>query len=307
MAIRGLTELEAFAAVASARSFRAAATKRGVSASALSQTVRHLEAHLGARLLSRTTRSVSLTEAGERLLQGLVPALQDIAAAVDAVNDIRGKPAGTVRVNAPMPAIEFCLAPLARPFLDAHPDVSLELISDSARIDIVQGGYDAGVRFGEDLALDMVAIPLGRPLRYLVAGSDAYYARFGRPENPRDLLRHRCIRHRFPNGSIFPWEFEQGGQRVEITPNGPLTVNDPRLTLQAGLDGIGLIRLAEEYIGPELRSGRLTAVLEDWCPTQSGWFLYYPSRRQMPSAFRAFVDFVLARVLPPTTVGPGQD
>jgi DNA-binding transcriptional LysR family regulator len=287
-----LAELEAFAAIARARSFRRAAEERGVSVSALSLTMRNLEERMGVRLLHRTTRSVSPTEAGEMLLQRLQPALDDIAVAVDLVNDFRDRPTGTVRINAPIPALEFCLAPLARPFLAANPDVSLELISDAARVDIVAHGFDAGVRFGEDLARDMVAVPLGGPMRYLVLGAPDYLLRHRMPGQPEDLLRHDCVRHRFPGGSIFPWEFAKGGRAVTITPEGPLTVNDPHVAMRAGLDGVGLVRLPEEYARPVIASGGLVPVLEDWCSPLPSWFLYYPSRRQMSSAFRTFLDFV---------------
>jgi DNA-binding transcriptional LysR family regulator len=289
-----LAELEVFAAVAGTRSFRKAAGERGVSASALSQTIRNLEERMGVRLLNRTTRSVAPTEAGERLLERLRPALAEITEAVDTVNHFRQRPTGTVRINAPVPAIEFILAPIAKAFLETHPDVSLELISDAARVDIVDGGFDAGVRFGEDLARDMIAVPLGGPLRYLVLGTPEYLERHGRPQKPEELLRHRCIRHRFPSGSIFVWRFEKGGREVTITPEGPLTVNDPHMGLRAGLDGIGLVRLVEDYVRPAIEDGQLMPVLEDWCPQLPSWFLYYPSRRQMPSALRAFLDFLAA-------------
>ncbi|MBP0496494.1 LysR family transcriptional regulator [Pararoseomonas indoligenes] len=297
---RNLAELEAFAAIAKARSFRRAAEERGVSVSALSLTMRNLEERMGVRLLHRTTRSVSPTEAGRMLLQRLQPALDDIAAAMDMVNDFRDRPTGTVRINAPIPALEFRLAPLARPFMAANPDVSLELISDAARVDIVEHGFDAGVRFGEDLARDMVAVPLGGPVRYLVLGAPDYLMRRGTPGQPEDLLRHDCVRHRFPGGSIFPWEFTRDGREVTITPEGPLTVNDPHVALRGALDGVGLARLPEEYTRAAITSGGLVPVLEDWCPMLPSWFLYYPCRRQMSSAFRTFLDFV-ARSRP---IGP---
>ncbi len=198
-----LAELEVFAAVAEARSFRGAAAERGVSASALSQTIRNLEERIGVRLLNRTTRSVAPTEAGEKLLRRLRGALREVAEAVDHIDDYRRKPTGTVRINAPAPAIEFVLAPLAKAFLDEYPDVALELISDAAKIDIVDSGFDAGVRFGEELARDMIAVPLGPPLQYIVIGAPAYFAHHGMPSGPDDLLRHACIRQRFPGGTIF--------------------------------------------------------------------------------------------------------
>lgn len=289
---RPLAELEAFAAVARARSFRGAAAARGVSASALSLTIRHLEERLGLRLLHRTTRAVAPTEAGERLLERLGPALDDIGAALDMLNAYRDKPRGSLRINAPLPAIDFCLAPLVGPFLAAHPDVSLELISDAARVDIVESGFDAGVRFGEDLARDMIAVPLGGPLRYLVLGAPGYLARHGRPLVPEDLLAHRCVRHRFPGGGLFAWDFEKAGRALSLTPEGPLTVNDPRLALRAGIEGLGLVRLMEDYARDALAAGLLEPVLEDWCPVQPGWFLYYPGRRRVSSALRAFLDVV---------------
>ncbi|ONG50281.1 LysR family transcriptional regulator [Pseudoroseomonas deserti] len=292
MAPRNLAELDAFAAIARTRSFRRAAAERGVSVSALSLTMRRLEERMGVRLLHRTTRSVAPTEAGARLLARLQPALDDIAAAVELVNDFRERPTGTVRINAPLPALEAWLAPLAQPFLAANPAVSLELISDAARIDIVEHGFDAGVRFGEDLAQDMVAVPLGGPLRYLVLGTPDYLRRHGVPRHPEEVLGHRCVRHRFPGGGIFPWEFEKGGRKVTITPEGPLTVNDPRVALRAGMDGVGLIRLFEDQAAPVVAAGGLVPVLQDWCPQLPSWFLYYPSRRQMSSAFRTFLEVV---------------
>ncbi|MBE9607074.1 LysR family transcriptional regulator [Acetobacteraceae bacterium H6797] len=289
---RPLAELEAFAAIATHRSFRKAAAERGVSVSALSLTMRNLEERMGLRLLNRTTRSVAPTEAGERLLQRLLPAFDDIATALDMVNDFRDRPTGTIRINAPQPAIDFRLAPLAKAFLEAHPAVSLELISDAARVDIVESGFDAGVRFGEDLARDMIAVPLGGPLRYLVLASPDYFARHGRPEKPEDVLHHRCIRHRFPGGSIFSWEFSKDGRDVTVTPEGPLTVNEPHTALRAGIEGIGLLRLDAQYAEAAMAAGQLVPVLEDWCPELPGWFLYYPSRRQMPSALRSFLKFL---------------
>lgn len=287
-----LAELEVFFAVAEARSFRKAATDRGVSASAMSQAMRSLEERLGVRLLNRTTRSVAPTEAGAQLLQRLGPALAEVAEAVDGVNSFRSKPRGTVRINAPAPAIDFILAPLAQMFLDAYPDVALEFITDAAKVDIVSDGYDAGVRFGEQLAHDMIAVPLGGTLRYLIVGQPAYIAQHGAPQQPEDLLHHACIRQRFPGGEIFLWRFSNGEREVVIVPNGRLTLTNAPPIVQAACDGVGLARVLEEYAEPHLAAGRLVPVLEDWCPRIPGWFLYYPSRRQLPLALRAFLDFV---------------
>lgn len=290
-----LAELEVFTAVAEARSFRKAATDRGVSASALSQSLRNLEERLGVRLLNRTTRSVAPTEAGEQLLRRLRPALSEVSEAVDAVNSFRQKPTGTVRINAPAPAIEFILAPMAKPFLEAYPDVALELISDAAKVDIVDSGFDAGVRFDQELARDMIAVPLGQSLRYVIIGNPHYLAAQGTPAEPDDLLQHFCIRQRFPGGTIFSWRFERDGRSVTIVPAGRLTVNDAHQAVRAAGDGLGLARVLEDYAAPLIETGRVVTVLDDWCPRVPSWFLYYPSRRQMPSAMRAFLDFIASR------------
>jgi DNA-binding transcriptional LysR family regulator len=287
-----LAELEAFAAVADASSFRKAAMDRGVSASALSQTLRNLEERLGIRLLNRTTRSVAPTEAGHELLRRLRPAFREVSEAVEAVNCFRQKPTGTVRINAPAPAVEFVLAPLAKTFLDAYPDIALELISDDAKVDIVDGRFDAGVRFGEDMASDMIAVPLGASLRYIVIASPGYLQRHGTPAEPKDLLDHFCIRQRFPGGTIFSWDFEKDSVPVKIVPNGRLTVSDPHQLVRAACDGLGLALVLEDYALPALASGRVVPVLDDWCPRIPSWYLYYPSRRQMPLAMRAFLDVV---------------
>jgi DNA-binding transcriptional LysR family regulator len=287
-----LAELEVFVAVAEARSFRKAATDRGVTASALSQSLRNLEERLGVRLLNRTTRSVAPTEAGEQLLTRLRPALSEVGDAVDAVNSFRHKPTGTVRINAPAPAIEFILAPMAKPFLEAYPDVALELISDAAKIDIVGSGFDAGVRFDQELARDMIAVPLGPSLRYIVIGTPAYLEAQGSPLEPDDLLQHFCIRQRFPGGMIFSWKFEKEGRSVTIVPDGRLTVNDAHQAVRVAGDGLGLARVLEDYASPLVEAGRVVTVLDDWCPRIPSWYLYYPSRKQMPSAMRAFLDFI---------------
>lgn len=287
-----LDDLETFAAVARARSFRKAAQERGVSPSAISQVVRNLEDRLGLRLLNRTTRSVSATEAGEQLLRGLQPALAEIAGAIEGIDAFRRRPAGAVRINAPAPAVEFMLAPLVEPFLAAYPDVTLELISDATRVDIVEERFDAGVRFGEELALDMVAVPLGPPLRYVVVGAPGYLRARGAPGEPADLLAHQCLRQRFPSGRIFAWEFEKAGRAVTIAPEGRFTANDARHLVRAAVAGLGLARVLDDYVRQPLAVGQLSEVLADWCPRIPGWFLYYPSRRQPPPALRAFLDFL---------------
>lgn len=292
MARPDLADLEAFAAIVRAGSFRRAATERGVSPSALSYAMRNLEERLGLRLLNRTTRSVALTEAGEKLLQRLQPALQDIAQAIDDVNSLREKPSGNIKINAPGPAIDHVLLPLLPAFLRVYPEVSVEFRRDDALIDIVEAGFDAGVRFGEQLARDMIAVPFGPKLRYVVAASPTYIKTHGKPRHPNDLLAHACIRHRFPGGSIFGWDFEKNGKSVTITPNSRVTLNDPRYGLRAALDGIGFCRLLSDYVKEPLAKGKLVEVLADWSPVLPSWYLYYPSRRHVPTALRAFLDFL---------------
>ncbi|MFT4171443.1 MAG: LysR family transcriptional regulator [Rhodocyclaceae bacterium] len=287
-----LNDLEAFAAVARHRSFRRAATERGVSASLLSQTVRRLEDRLGVQLLHRTTRSVSPTEAGELLLAGVEPALSGIAATVERINGLRTRPSGRLRINAPTPAVHLALAPMLAGFLSRYPDVHIEVVADSAFVDIVGQGFDAGIRFGEDLAQDMVAVPLHSPRQRIVIASPAYLAQAGTPASPHQLLAHKRVAHRFPGGSIYEWEFSRGAQALRIAPQGPLTVNDPIVALQAALDGIGLVWTFEEYARPHIAAGALVEVLAEWRAPPLAPFLYFSSRRHMPAPLRAFIDYV---------------
>lgn len=290
-----LADLDAFAAVAQARSFRSAARLRGVSASSLSEALRRLEARLNVRLLNRTTRSVTATEAGERLLERLNPALGEIAAAIDAVNSFRDSPTGTLRLNVPTVAARLILPPIIGPFLAAHPGIALEVVAEDRLIDVLAAGFDAGIRYDERLEQDMIAIPVGpRAQRFVTAGSPAYLAARGRPTHPRELLQHSCIRHRFASGAILPWEFERDGKTVRISPTGPLVATTFDLELAAAVQGLGLIHSFEGFLGPACASGALEPVLEEWSQTFSGPFLYYPSRRHMPAPLRAFVDFLKA-------------
>lgn len=290
-----LDDLDAFAAVARHRSFRRAAAERGVSASTLSQALRDLEARLDVRLLNRTTRSVGLTEAGRRLLERLSPALSEIAAAMDQVHAERGVPAGSVRINAPEPAVELVLAPMVAPFLAAYPQVRLEIIAETAFVDIVAQGYDAGVRWGESLAQDMIAVPIAGPQRFCVVASPELIARTGVPRRPEDLLAHPCLRTRFPSGVRPAWEFERDGKELKIEPEGPLTSSSTRLQLAAALAGVGFFSTFESHVAEPIAAGRLVSVLEDWLPPFPGPFLYYPSRRHVPAALRAFIDFARVR------------
>ncbi|MCR6632799.1 MAG: LysR substrate-binding domain-containing protein [Magnetospirillum sp.] len=290
-----LNDLEAFAAVARRRSFRRAAAERGVSASLLSQTVRRLEERLGVALLLRTTRSVSLTQAGEVLLAGLDPALARIDQAVEALNDLRGRPSGRLRLNAPLPVVHLTLAPLAAGFMAAYPDVQLEITADDAFSDVLGQGFDAGVRFGEDMAQDMVTVPLHRPCRRLVVAAPATVERVGRPRTPRDLAGLGLIAHRFPGGAIYGWEFAKEGEALTVTPTGSLVCNDPLLQVRAALDGAGFAFVFEEYVRAEVDAGRLVSVLEDWAAPMPAPFLYFSSRRTVSAPLRAFIDYVRAR------------
>jgi DNA-binding transcriptional LysR family regulator len=284
-----LADLQAFSAVARLRSFRRAAVELGVSPSALSHTLRGLEARLGVRLLNRTTRSVAPTEAGERLLGRLSPALLDIQGALDEVNAFRDSPLGTLRINAPRAAAELVLAPLIARFIMTNPDMRVELVTDDALVDIVATGFDAGVRFGESVQQDMIAVPLGPPQRFIVVASPAYLATHGTPQCPRDLQHHRCIRVRFPSGAVYRWEFAKGSEQLEVEVDGPLTVGDMPLMIRAAEDGLGVAYVYAQYAAPGLAAGRLLAMLDDWCPEIPGFFLYYPSRKLMPAGLRAFV------------------
>ena len=287
-----LRDLDAFVAVARTRNFRRAALEQGVSVSSPSQRLRAMEERLGVRLMNRTTRSVALTEAGEVLLARVGPAMADVGAALDQVRGLRGVPSGRLRINAPPPAIDLVLAPMVAPFLRACPQVDLEIVGDSSFVDIVAGGFDAGVRYGEHLAQDMIAVSLGPPQRYAVVASAQYVAQHGRPKQPKDLLDHACIRTRFGSGAMLDWEFEKAGRVVKVSPPPKLTATYLGLALRAVLDGVGFWLTFEGYTRGAVKSGTLVSVLDDWCPPFPGPFLYYPSRRQPPPALAAFVAFV---------------
>jgi DNA-binding transcriptional LysR family regulator len=292
-----LTDLDAFTAVARHRSFRGAATVRGISASTLSEAVRRLETRLGVRLLNRTTRSVTPTEAGTRLLERLVPALSEVSAAVDAVNGFRDSPTGTLRLNVPTAVSRLILPPIVEGFLAAHPGVTVEIITEDSFIDVLAAGFDAGIRYEERLEQDMIAVPIGPRLqRFAAAAAPAYLATHGRPQHPKDLLDHACIRHRFLSGvTLSSWEFERNGEVVRINPTGPLIATAADLEISAAIAGLGVIKCFEGYLAPALASGALVPVLEDWWQSFSGPFLYYAGRRHLPAPLRAFVDFVKAR------------
>ena len=287
-----LSGLQLFAIVARHLNFRRAAIELGLSAPAVSERIRDLENRLGVRLFNRTTRSVALTDAGRRLLERVGPALSDIGAAVADLGGDEGRLNGTLRINGPTPAIQLRLAPLLVEFMARHPDLRVEVISEQAFVDIVAAGFDAGVRYGESLDADMIAVSLGKPQRYRVVGSPDYFARHGKPSVPPDLAAHRCFNMVFPRGNTLRWEFEKDGKTVYFTPDNALLTNDSGLRAQAVLAGLGVTLTFDEYCQADLDAGRLESVLDDWCPPFPGPFLYYPERRLMPVALRAFVDFV---------------
>ena len=291
-----LGDLTAFVAVARAGGFREAARAGNGSASSFSEAVTRLEARLGVRLLNRTTRSVATTEAGARLLDRLVPALGEVEAALDVVDGFRGRPAGTLRLNVPVSAARLVLPRIVPPFLAAYPDIRLEIMAEDSFVDVLAAGCDAGIRYDERLEQDMIAVPIGpREQRYATAASPAYLDRHGRPDHPRDLLRHACLRGQFASGTMVVYEFERDGEVVKVEPAGPLLVRvgaATDLAIDAAVAGTGVIQLFEDWLRPHLDSGALEPVLESWWIRFSGPFLYFPGRRHLPAPLRAFVDFI---------------
>lgn len=291
-----LVELQAFLAVARAGGFREGARAAGASASGLSEAVRRLEAELGVRLLHRTTRTVRPTEAGARLLERLGPALGEVEAALDVVNSFRDRPAGALRLNVPVSAARLVLPRIVPPFLAAYPDIKVEVIADDSFVDMLAAGCDAGIRYDERLEADMIAVPIGpRVQRFATAASPAYLRRHGRPQHPRDLMDHACLRGRFASGTMMVWEFERDREVVRINPEGPLLVSvgaATDLAVDAAVAGTGIITLFEDWLRPHLDSGALEPVLEPWWQSFSGPFLYYSGRQLVPAPLRAFIDFI---------------
>ncbi|MBB5046639.1 DNA-binding transcriptional LysR family regulator [Rhodopseudomonas rhenobacensis] len=291
MSNENFNTLAAFAVVAQERSFTRAAAKLAVSQSALSQTIKSLEERLGIRLLTRTTRSVSPTEAGERLLRTVAPRFEEIEQELAAMNALREKPAGTIRITAgEHPAITVLQAGLAR-FLPDYPGINVEIIVDYGLSDIVADGVDAGVRLGEQVAKDMIAARIGPDMRMAVVGSPAYFAKHAKPGTPQELTAHNCINIRLPTyGGLFAWEFEKGGHEVKVRVEGQLVFNNIALRLESALQGLGLAYMPEDHALDHIREGRLIRVLEDWCEPFPGYHLYYPSRRHASPAFAIMVD-----------------
>ena len=286
-----LNDLQAFRAVAKERSFTRAAAQLGVSPSALSQTLRGLEARLGLPLLTRTTRSVAPTEAGERLLGSLGPAFDQIDSALAALGEFREKPSGTIRITAGEHPVATILMPALEGLLPDYPDIKVEVEVDNTLTDLVAGRYDAGIRFGEQVAKDNVAVRIGPEMRMAVVGAPAYFARRPRPKTPQELTGHACINMRLPtHGSLYAWEFEKGKRELKVHVEGPLVFNYAPLLLRAALAGLGLACVFEDQVQEHIAGGRLVRVLADWCPPFPGYHLYYPSRRQPAPAFALLVE-----------------
>jgi DNA-binding transcriptional LysR family regulator len=285
-------DLASFLAIARHRSFRRAADEIGCTPSALSHALRALEERLDVRLFNRTTRNVALTEAGEQLFARVAPAFRDIDDALDDLDNFRGAPAGTLRLNCARSSAEMVVRPLVSRFLARHPKVRVEIVVSNALVDLVSGGFDGGIRFGELVALDMIAVPIGPRQRSAIVASPAFFERHPRPVRPEDLQSLPCIRLRFESGRYYAWEFEKDGVERAVEVDGPLAMNDQSLMVEAAIDGVGLTYAFEGQVEHAIADGRLVRVLEDWCPDYPGFYLYYPSRRQLPAAMRAFVDFV---------------
>jgi DNA-binding transcriptional LysR family regulator len=290
-------DLIAFIAVARERSFTRAAAKLGVSQSALSHTIRGLEERLGIRLLTRTTRSVAPTEAGERLLSTVGPSFDEISAALAGLTDLRDRPAGSIRITAAEHSAKTILWPALERLLPDYPDINVEVVVDYGLTDIVAERFDAGVRLGEQVAKDMIAVRVGPDMRMAVVGAPSYFARRNRPGTPQDLTDHTCINLRLPTyGGVYAWEFEKAGREVKVRVEGQLILNNLDMRLNAALAGLGLAYLPEDQVQAHIADGRLIRALEDWCPPFSGYHLYYPSRRQATPAFALLVDALRYRV-----------
>lgn len=290
-----LNDLAAFAAVANHRSFRRAADVMGVSRSALSHAIIGLEGKLGVRLFNRTTRSVSLTQAGASLLARLDPVLQDLDRALDTLSEERGTPSGRLRINANKSGASILLAEVVPRFLDLYPDVELDLVSEGRLVDIVEQGFDAGVRLLEAVPQDMVAVTFGGEVRFIAVAAPSYLAGKAKPQTPDDLHAHLCLRQRLPSGKRYRWEFAKRGAEIAVDVPGNLTLDDNDLLVQAAADGRGIAYVPEHFAKPLLEAGQLVTVLDDWCPTTPGLALYYPRSRHVPSPLRAFIDLLKQR------------
>src|SRR5499433_436427 len=290
-----LDGVEAFLSVAQHRSFRRAAAELGVTPSAISQAVRALEARVGAVLFIRTTRSVGLTEAGERFLSRAKPAFEELVAASEVARELGQRPAGPLRLAVPRAVVPILLEPLIASFCQAYPEVEVEIAASEELVDLAAEGFDAGIRLGQFIAADMIAVRLTKPLRFIIVGSPAYLTRSGRPERPADLRKHACLRLRRSNGAFALWSLNDNGHAIEIAVSGPLIANDFPTMLGAAVEGVGLAQVPEPIAAEPVRAGKLVHVLESFAPMMPGVFLYYPGRRQIMPKLRAFIDHVKSR------------
>jgi DNA-binding transcriptional LysR family regulator len=290
-----LDGVEAFLSVAQHRSFRRAAAALGVTPSAISQAIRTIEARVGAALFIRTTRSVGLTEAGERFLSRAKPAFEELVAASEVARDLGQRPAGLLRLSVPRAVVSILLEPLIASFCQTYPEVEVEIAASEELVDLAAEGFDAGIRLGQFIAADMVAVRLSPPFRFIIVGSPAYIARSGRPERPDDLRRHACLRLRRPNGALSLWSLNDNGRAIEIAVSGPLIANDFPTILGAAVEGVGLAQVPEPITAGPVAAGKLERLLEPFAAMVPGVFLYYPSRHQMMPKLRAFIDHVKGR------------
>lgn len=287
-----LTELQAVVAVAHQRSFRKAATELGLSPSALSHAIATLEQRMGVRLFHRTTRSVALTEAGEQFLRRIAPALGAIDEAMAGINEFRDTPAGTLRINSSEGAARLILLPVILEFLQRYPDMQLDLVTEGKLVDVVAEGFDAGIRSADNVPLDMIAVPCSPPIRFVVAASPDYLQQHGIPQNPDDLKHHNCIRSRLPSGTLYPWQFQRGNDKVQIQPKGGLTLDNANLMLDAAIAGAGLIWTSQWQVAKAISKGELKIVLLDWSFEEPALCLYYPGHRHIPAGLKAFISLL---------------
>jgi DNA-binding transcriptional LysR family regulator len=292
-----LADLRALTLIVSHRSFRKAADELGLSASTLSHMMKALEAGLGVRLLNRTTRSVSPTAAGERLLMRLGPVLREVELALEEVNEFRDLPSGTLRINASEQAARILMQAALPRFLAAYPQMSVDMVTEGRLVDIVAEGFDAGIRLGESIPQDMIAVPIGPDTRFVTVASPGYCSSHSAPRTPDDLFGHQCICIRMPSGKPYRWEFEKHGQSLVIDPKGQLTLDNPQIMVDAAVSGLGIAYVAEHMVAQALTDKRLVTVLEDWCPRIAGLFLYYPGHRHVPSGLQALIE-VLREIVP---------
>jgi DNA-binding transcriptional LysR family regulator len=290
-----LAELSMFLGVARHKSFRKTALERGVASSAVSHAIRSLEERVAVRLFHRTTRSVSLTEAGEQLLVQLQPAFDQIERALETLNAFRETPFGTVRVNVPASIAPILVREMVKPLLERNPGLRLNIAATDSLVDIVAEGFDAGIRFGERLGQNMIAVRIKPVLRFAVVGAPSYFATRDIPLTPEDLRRHECIRYRYPSGAMYNWQFERDGQTLDVEVEGPLTVDSQELMVEAALRGCGIAYVWDYRVSSHLASGALVRCLDDWCVFDDSLFLYYPSRRHVSAGLRALIEFLRAK------------